>query len=630
MIERFAHRTAWDLKNDERALAKALEEAGATVKGRIVRCPFCDDHRPSGGIYDANGDGCRYKCHRCNFNGSVLDVIAKADNLGVGEVFRRLRRDSRRQGRQAPKVYPNVAELVAAVPGEFESIHKYTLTTGAVEMIVIRSRTVEGKTFRVARPAADGFVFQAPAQPWRLYDCVGIQNSDTVVVVEGEKCADLLRGYGVAATTSPGGAGKAKLADWTPLTGRNVILWPDNDELGRAHMKDVDAILRSLEPARRISIIKPNDLDLGDKEDAADFIEQLQVLHNDGTKIRAAILEALSRAKPRGVAAGVGELIEDTIAGRRQAIKWPWPCVGGLTKALLPGTVTILCGNVGASKSFMLLQAAAYWHQYEVKTAIYELEEDQAFHLSRCLAQQSGVSDVTDPDWVRQNPTEARRLYSENEVWLDNFGPCIYASPDTQPTFDQLAAWVEDRAKVGCRIIGIDPITAGLHVRRQSWEEDGSFLCRIKRAAVDYRCSIVLVTHPVKTVSRPDLTQLAGGAAYARFAQSIVWLESHGERSSTVKTVCGTTVVKHNRTLHLLKARNGKGQGVKLAFNFEAESLTLKELGIIVRSPKTGKKGGKKTSKKQETEEKAAGGTETQESNGSAVRYTTEIVKNEW
>lgn len=170
-------------------------------------------------------------------------------------------------------------------------------------------------------------------------------------------------------------------------------------------------------------------------------------MHTDKSEIQAVILEALNKAKPRGIASSVQELIEDTIAGRREAVKWPWPYVGGLTKALLPGTVTILCGNVGASKSFMLLEVAAYWHEHSIKIAVYELEEDRDFHLSRVLAQESKTGSITDPDWVRANPIEARRLYSENEAFLESFGACIYASPDTQPTLEQLAEWTKIRAK---------------------------------------------------------------------------------------------------------------------------------------------------------------------------------------
>ena len=146
-----------------------------------------------------------------------------------------------------------------------------------------------------------------------------------------------------------------------------------------------------------------------------------------------------------------------------------------------------------------------------------------------------------------------------------------------------MAEWVDARAKAGCRIIGIDPITAAAHKGRSVWEEDNSFLHSVKRTATDYRCSIVLITHPIKAVSFADVTQLAGGAAYQRFAQTILWLESHEPKTNKIKMDCGTTEAEHNRTLHLLKVRNGKGQGVKLACNFQAESLTLSEIGVIIR-----------------------------------------------
>ncbi len=115
------------------------------------------------------------------------------------------------------------------------------------------------------------------------------------------------------------------------------------------------------------------------------------------------------------------------------------------------------------------------------------------------------------------------------------------------------------------------------------WEEDNAFLHDIKRTATDHCCSVVLVTHPIKAVSSPDVAQLAGGAAYSRFAQTILWLKSHPDKTSQVRTDCGTAEIEHNRTLHLLKARNGRGQDVRLAFNFRGESLTLREEGIIVK-----------------------------------------------
>ena len=190
---------------------------------------------------------------------------------------------------------------------------------------------------------------------------------------------------------------------------------------------------------------------------------------------------------------------------------------------------------------------------------------------------------MTDPDWVKANPDQARAIYKQHKPWLDSFARCLYVNTAKQKTLDELAAWVKDRAKEGCRVLAIDPITLASQNEKASWVKDQGFLDEVKRTVVEFNCSIVLVTHPVKAVSFPDMTQLAGGAAYQRFAQTIVWLENHDMKTSQVKMACGTVDTEHNRTLHILKARNAKGTGIRLACTFQAESLTLTEEGIILK-----------------------------------------------
>ncbi len=53
-------------------------------------------------------------------------------------------------------------------------------------------------------------------------------------VSEGEKAADTAQRIfpDHVAVTSPGGAKAAGKADWGPLAGRRVVIWPDNDEPG--------------------------------------------------------------------------------------------------------------------------------------------------------------------------------------------------------------------------------------------------------------------------------------------------------------------------------------------------------------------------------------------------------------
>ncbi|MCW0923241.1 DUF927 domain-containing protein [Pseudomonas sp. RG1] len=75
------------------------------------------------------------------------------------------------------------------------------------------------------------------------------QSADApVVLCEGEKAADaateLLPNY--VATCWPNGSNSWHKADLTPLKGRNVVLWPDNDDSGKACMATVAGKLREI------------------------------------------------------------------------------------------------------------------------------------------------------------------------------------------------------------------------------------------------------------------------------------------------------------------------------------------------------------------------------------------------
>ena len=73
-----------------------------------------------------------------------------------------------------------------------------------------------------------------------LYNQAGIAAAQTVVLVEGEKCAQALIDAGIDATTAMQGAhAPIEKTDWSLLNGKTVILWPDNDAPGRSYMKRV-------------------------------------------------------------------------------------------------------------------------------------------------------------------------------------------------------------------------------------------------------------------------------------------------------------------------------------------------------------------------------------------------------
>src|SRR5215210_4573423 len=87
--------------------------------------------------------------------------------------------------------------------------------------------------------------------PLRRLNCsenVGEWSKDTsvVVLVEGEKAADALLEAGFCALGTVTGAGGTPEAEALQvLEGFEVVLWPDNDDQGRAHMERVAAALRA-------------------------------------------------------------------------------------------------------------------------------------------------------------------------------------------------------------------------------------------------------------------------------------------------------------------------------------------------------------------------------------------------
>ena len=81
-----------------------------------------------------------------------------------------------------------------------------------------------------------------------------------VIVCEGEKATDAATEIFSehVAVTSPNGAGPPHKADWTPLEGCDVTIWPDNDDEGIKYAKQVARLLKSSD-AVSISIVQvPN------------------------------------------------------------------------------------------------------------------------------------------------------------------------------------------------------------------------------------------------------------------------------------------------------------------------------------------------------------------------------------
>ncbi|MDN5248422.1 MAG: AAA family ATPase [Wolbachia endosymbiont of Tyrophagus putrescentiae] len=139
-----------------------------------------------------------------------------------------------------------------------------------VIVTVYRYDTPKGKEYRPFDVKA--LSYRAPKiRP--LYNIPGILKSDKVILVEGEKCAEALIGQGLTATTIMCGANAPiDKNDWTALTGKHVIIWPDNDEAGAKYAKNAEKKLLEIGVASLAVLKIPQDKP--EKWDAADCVKE--------------------------------------------------------------------------------------------------------------------------------------------------------------------------------------------------------------------------------------------------------------------------------------------------------------------------------------------------------------------
>lgn len=107
--------------------------------------------------------------------------------------------------------------------------------------------------------------------PYRLKELIeSTERTEQVFICEGEKDVDNIRKLDLTATCNSGGAGKWKKEYCDYLKGRDLVLLPDNDEPGKAHMQQVAEMCSSTANSIRI-IDLPG---LSEKQDISDWLEK--------------------------------------------------------------------------------------------------------------------------------------------------------------------------------------------------------------------------------------------------------------------------------------------------------------------------------------------------------------------
>ncbi|WP_157179738.1 CHC2 zinc finger domain-containing protein [Rhizobium sp. CF142] len=245
-------------------------------------CPFHAEGTPSFKIFIAHDGMERFHCFGCGKQGDVLDFVREVKGVDLPEAIRILgggigsRPNARLEQARAPDVYegitalPPPADLLQAGQrirlynpkrrgarsewGSFapSMVFPYRSTDGSLLGYVLRRDLADGgketpMVMFVRLP--DGtetwcrFPFPKPRPLYGLQDI----GEGKVLVVEGEKCRDRLHeSSGRAVVSWAGGTQGVKHTDWSPLSGRDVVIWPDFDPPGMAAANEIAAQLASL------------------------------------------------------------------------------------------------------------------------------------------------------------------------------------------------------------------------------------------------------------------------------------------------------------------------------------------------------------------------------------------------
>jgi putative DNA primase/helicase len=253
-------------------------------------CPFHNDTKQSLQVTERKQI---FKCFACGEGGDAIAFLTNmgrtfheaCEEISGGKLGETSPVQNEAKPKRAKVEWKQLTSTEAPTNGDLShyrhglpsALWTYRNEQGHILGLVCRFDTAEGKEVLPLTYRSEGSRqqwrwqgFDAPRPLYNLDRLAAAPENLPVVVVEGEKTADaaqgLLQGKAVV-TTWVGGARAISKTDWTPIKGRKIILWPDNDAPGVEAMEEIEHILRPDSP--RVAWVK-NPSDAPDKWDVAD------------------------------------------------------------------------------------------------------------------------------------------------------------------------------------------------------------------------------------------------------------------------------------------------------------------------------------------------------------------------
>lgn len=257
--------------------AVELRKAGSEYQGR---CPFHDERTPS---FTVSPRKQFYHCFGCGAHGDVIAFVQAYEGVDFITACKHLGADDSYSPTGKPRTAPQANHCATDAPDPDQWRPLLPVPDSAPALMADNGWTVpvfnpkRGKMTRFKTSRADayhdaegrllGYVLRVefdngkitPTVTWCIgpdgamqwcvrpfpsprplqgLDALAARPDAPVLLVEGEKCREAGAGAFAqyAVLTWPGGSKGIKYTDWSPLAGRDVVLWPDADDAGREAM----------------------------------------------------------------------------------------------------------------------------------------------------------------------------------------------------------------------------------------------------------------------------------------------------------------------------------------------------------------------------------------------------------
>ena len=280
--------------------------------------------------------------------------------------------------------------------------------------------------------------WKAPPSPRPLY-WPRRRAAATVLITEGEKAADaaatLFPDHAIA--TWPSGCKAIDKADWSPLRGRSVILWPDADDVGREAMAKLAARLLSIDCTVQVVHLPPAVTDGWDLADA---------LAEGWTPGRAAkAIERFARAITPPESSPAAAAPESPPPAPPPPTHQPFTCLGFdegnyYYQPSSTGQITrIARGNHGETHLLSLVPELSYWETlYPSKSGV-----NWSAAKASLFAQQAAVG-IYSPDRIRGRGAwwdDGRAvLHLGDRLIVDGITHSVMKPPPSRFSYQRLAA----------------------------------------------------------------------------------------------------------------------------------------------------------------------------------------------